>query len=141
VYGVLDTRNGRLRLARAGHPYPLHLRPGGTIAEVLSVGGLLGLADLPFDFAETEVWLAPGDKLLLYTDGAEDALLKREGPKADEPAFTAHLQQWARLPGPEFIHAAREHLDPREGSLHPADDATLLLLEVGQTMITPRTDA
>jgi sigma-B regulation protein RsbU (phosphoserine phosphatase) len=138
VYGIIDARSGRLRLARAGHPYPLHLRRDGTIAEVRSVGSLLGLTDLPSEFAETEVMLGRGDKLLLYTDGAEDALLKRGAANGEEAVFTPDLRRWAGLPATDFIRAAREHLDSREGSLHPTDDATLLLLEASETAPTGR---
>ncbi len=141
VYGIIDTRCGRLRLARAGHPYPVLLRRDGSASEVRSAGSLLGLADLPLDFAETEVMLGRGDKLLLYTDGLEDVLLERDSAGSDEAIFTPHLQRWAKLPATDFVRAAREHLDSREGSLHPADDATLLLLEVGETTATRRADA
>jgi sigma-B regulation protein RsbU (phosphoserine phosphatase) len=139
VYGVIDTRSGRLRVARAGHPYPMHLQPDGTITELRSAGSLLGLADLPTDFGEAEATLVPGDKLLLYTDGAEDALLEPEATERKGVAFTKDLRQWATLSAADFIQAAGEHLDSREGSLHPADDATLLLLEVGETPDTPPT--
>jgi sigma-B regulation protein RsbU (phosphoserine phosphatase) len=141
VYGVVDTRCGLLRLARGGHPYPLHLRRDGTVGELRPAGSLLGLADLPLDFAETEITLSPGDKLVLYTDGVEDVMLSREAAKDDQVVLTEHLRQWAALPAPEMIQALREHLDSREGSLHPADDATVLVLEVREPSATRRPDA
>jgi sigma-B regulation protein RsbU (phosphoserine phosphatase) len=130
VYGVVDTRTSQVTLARAGHPYPLHLRRDGTICEVRSVGSLLGLSEMPVEFAEVRVTLQPGEKLLLYTDGAEDALVVPDPQQRDAVVFTEQLYQWARLPATDFIRAAREHLDSRVGSLHPADDVTLLLLEM-----------
>jgi sigma-B regulation protein RsbU (phosphoserine phosphatase) len=133
VYGIIDTHSGRVRLARAGHPYPLHIRRDGTICEVQSTGTLLGLTEIPAEFTEVGITLEPGDKLLLFTDGAEDALLAPGPAKGDGVTFTPHLRRWARLPAPQFIGEVQEYLDSREGSLHPADDATLLLLGVSET--------
>jgi serine phosphatase RsbU (regulator of sigma subunit) len=127
-YGVLDILSGKLHLARAGHPYALHIRADGGIAELRSEGSLLGLADVATVFQVTTVPLAPGDKVLFYTDGLEDALLL---PRRDDVTrFTPELAQWARLSSANLVAAIAEHLDRREGSLHPADDVTLLVLEV-----------
>lgn len=130
LYGIIDTRSRTLRLARAGHPYPLHLRRDGTIHEVRSTGTLLGLTEIPTDFGEVEVTLGPGDKLLFYTDGAEGALVIPPTSPGGAISFTEQLQAWAQLPAAEFVRRVRDHLDSREGSLHAADDATLLLLEI-----------
>jgi sigma-B regulation protein RsbU (phosphoserine phosphatase) len=129
VYAIIDTRCGQVRLARAGHPYPLHLRRDGSIHEVRSIGTLLGLTDIPAEFGEAQLTLAPGDKLLVYTDGVEDAMLVPTPPRGEGVIFTPQLRQWARLSAAEFVREAQEHLDSCEGSLHPSDDATLLLLE------------
>ena len=130
AYGIIDTRSGECRLARAGHPYPLHIRPDGSIQEVRASGSLLGLPDVPVEFEETRFTVRPGDKLVFYTDGIEDVIVA-PGPRSDEPpGFTPELTQWAGLHAAEFMKAVADHLDRREGSLHPADDITLLLLEV-----------
>ena len=133
VYAVLDTRTGELRLARAGHPYPvLAHRPQvceQRLREVRSAGGLLGLADVPLEFEETAVQLVPGDKLILYTDGAEDVLVRPEAEGADLTEFTANFQGWAALGPAQFVQSLSAHLDNRDGSLFPADDITLVVLE------------
>ncbi len=146
VYGVLDTRTGELCLARAGHPYPVLVRgapgrlgaaeadsgaaAGPLLTEVRSGGGLLGLADVPLDFEETQVRLAPGDKLVLYTDGAEEVLVA-PGADAEATEFTTQFHEWSRLPASELVETFREHIDARAGSLYPADDVTVLVLEAG----------
>lgn len=131
AYGVLDTRTAELTVARAGHPYPLHVRRDGTIAEVRSGGSLLGLADVPAEFEETRLQLAPHEKLILYTDGVEDVLVIPSGQGGDGPTFTTQLGQWAPRPADALLRALGEHLDRREGSLHPADDITIVVLEMG----------
>jgi hypothetical protein len=72
-YGLLDPATGRLDYLCAGHPFPLLRRATGGVEE-LGRGGLpLGLRPrLEAEPAATA--LAPGDVLLLYTDGLPEAL-------------------------------------------------------------------
>ena len=109
-YGLLEPASGRFDFLCAGHPYPLLRRSDGTVAE-LGAGGLpLGLR-AEVEFAEDTVTFAPGDLLLLYTDGVPEAVnavgqafgferlaaLVREGGGARQvhdrvlAAFDAHL--------------------------------------------------
>ncbi|MER5425992.1 PP2C family protein-serine/threonine phosphatase, partial [Streptosporangium roseum] len=56
-----------------GHPPALAIRGSGAVEVVHPAGGLLvGLMDNPA-FATARVRLAPGDGLLLYTDGLTEA--------------------------------------------------------------------
>ncbi|MEU8824692.1 SpoIIE family protein phosphatase [Streptomyces sp. NPDC048636] len=75
LYAVYDPVLRRCALASAGHPPPLLVAPDGT-AEFLEVapGPPLGVGGMPFEMTEVEV--APGSLLVLFTDGlleAEDA--------------------------------------------------------------------
>ncbi|MFB6846611.1 SpoIIE family protein phosphatase [Streptomyces sp. NPDC056373] len=72
LYAVYDPVSRRCSLARAGHPVPALLTPGGQ-AEFLDVpAGLpLGLGGLPFEAVERE--LPEGSVLALYTDGLVEA--------------------------------------------------------------------
>lgn len=130
AYGILNTRTRQLRVARGGHPYGLQIRPTGEVREIRTEGSLLGLADIPTEFEETTVQLTPGEKLIFYTDGMEDVILMPRHAGEDATVFTAQFQEWARLPAAELAVAVEQHLDCREGSLHPADDVTLLVVEV-----------
>jgi PAS domain S-box-containing protein len=68
LYAVYDPVSRRCTLARAGHPAPLMLPPGGAPQEVeLPPGPPLGLGGLPFE--STELVLPEGTVLSLYTDG------------------------------------------------------------------------
>jgi serine phosphatase RsbU (regulator of sigma subunit) len=130
VYAVVDATRLEVRVARAGHPYPLHIMGDGTIREVRSTGGLLGVADIPDEFDEQRVQLNPGDKLILYTDGLEEVFGTSGKNRAEAAEFTNELRQWAALEVGDFMRALGEHLDCLEGSLHPADDLTAIALEV-----------
>jgi serine phosphatase RsbU (regulator of sigma subunit) len=64
----LDPVTGRLRYASAGHPPALRVAPDGTSAWLTgALGPPLGTAWEPRDEAEAQ--LAPGERLLLFTDG------------------------------------------------------------------------
>ncbi len=71
-YGVLDTASGHFTCANAGHNPALLVRADGT-SQWLEEGGLL-LGMMPhIDYPEVSIDLAPGDVLVLYTDGITEA--------------------------------------------------------------------
>ncbi|MFE5807102.1 SpoIIE family protein phosphatase [Streptomyces sp. NPDC056491] len=72
LYIVYDPRTGRARIASAGHPPPLVLRPDGTVETVDAVLGVpLGVGGSPFRM--TEIELPEHSTLALYTDGLIEA--------------------------------------------------------------------
>jgi serine phosphatase RsbU (regulator of sigma subunit) len=77
VLDVLDEGTLAVRLARAGHPYPLALRPRGTPRVLRPAGGPLGIAEEPV-FEELRAMLVSGEGLLLYTDGVTEAVRGRD---------------------------------------------------------------
>lgn len=61
-----------VHLASAGHPLPLLLRRDGEVHSIGEPGHLLGV--LPtIQLSDTTIELAPGDTLVLYTDGLADS--------------------------------------------------------------------
>ena len=129
VYAIYNTKTRELWLARGGHPHPLHIRAGGEIEPIRVGGSLLGLPDIPAEFDELRVRLEPGDKVILFTDGLEEDFFTTPEDQS-LPEISAPLREWAGLGAQEFVEALSMHLDGKEGSLHPADDITLLALEV-----------
>jgi PAS domain S-box-containing protein len=59
-------------LAAGGHPFPLLVRAGGRVEEVVVRGTMLGVESSP-RLEPTRLPLGPGDTLVLYTDGVVDA--------------------------------------------------------------------
>jgi sigma-B regulation protein RsbU (phosphoserine phosphatase) len=87
---ILCERDCRLALACAGHPAPIVRRADGTAAALEIVGPLIGV------FAQLQITssiarLAPGDALILYTDGVSEA--RRDGRLFGDEAILRVIEQ------------------------------------------------
>lgn len=123
VAGLLDCRTRRLRLAVAGHPPAILLRPGHEPKPIEIDGGLLGV--FPDEtYEELALELEPNDRLLLYSDGFEQAFF--EGGSA------RHVDEFGKLAGvldaEQLVEEIAARIDAQSGSLHQADDLTLLCI-------------
>src|SRR5215203_4609867 len=68
-----NTEHGaKITVSRGGHPPPFLLRTDGSIYRVGEPGRAIGVFD-DANLTEQEVSLAPGDALILYTDGVVEA--------------------------------------------------------------------
>jgi sigma-B regulation protein RsbU (phosphoserine phosphatase) len=130
AYAIIDTETLQMQLARGGHPYPVHARATGEIRELQCEGGLLGIDGLEPEFDGRCDQLAPGDKVLFYTDGLEDLFIAGRSERTMQPEFSATLRDWVHLDAENLVAAVSTHLDQQEGSLNPDDDMTLVVAEV-----------
>ncbi|MDY7078598.1 MAG: PP2C family protein-serine/threonine phosphatase [Chloroflexota bacterium] len=73
-YGVIDAVTGALTYCNAGHnpPYLLSTQNGGEERALTKTGMALGVIE-DASWEQRTVQLAPGDLLVLYTDGVTDA--------------------------------------------------------------------
>ncbi|MHC4461889.1 MAG: PP2C family protein-serine/threonine phosphatase [Planctomycetota bacterium] len=69
-YCLLNTKTLQLTYSRAGHPYPILIRPEGKVEQLEIQGSLLGIFGQA-EYIQQTVQLQTGDKILLYSDGAE----------------------------------------------------------------------
>ncbi|MET9684084.1 SpoIIE family protein phosphatase [Streptomyces coeruleorubidus] len=120
LYAVYDPVSRRCTLARAGHPLPLVVPPGGPARQLdLPSGPPLGVGGLPFESAEVE--LREGSILSFHTDGL---LLSRD---RDVDASHRMLRESLSVPSDsldETCDRVLHALLPPGGS---ADDVALLL--------------
>jgi len=68
----IDTRTGQVGIVQCGHPHPVLMRADGSTSLVGDGGMPVGLLDDP-DFGQYSVHLAPGDRLLAFSDGFSEA--------------------------------------------------------------------
>jgi len=123
LYLRLDPARGRAVMARAGHPPPLLRRPDGRVRVLDLAGGpLLGI-DAGASYPTTEVALAPGSVLALYTDG----LVETPGVDIEEgvAAVAARLAEHGGRGLEEVADALVGRYAAAEDRL---DDVALLLL-------------
>jgi serine phosphatase RsbU (regulator of sigma subunit) len=127
LYGIIDVETLEVTIARAGHPAPLILRANGALETIDCDGPLLGIfPDEPFVASTAK--LAPGDRLLLYTDGIEVAFC--EDQVVDSERWREELMARKDLPTEDLLGAFAARIDNETGSLAPKDDLTVIVLEV-----------
>jgi sigma-B regulation protein RsbU (phosphoserine phosphatase) len=72
-YATLDTESMRLRWCNAGHNAPILARADGTILRLSDGGPAFTRLFRDTGYAEREIALMPGDRLVLFTDGVSEA--------------------------------------------------------------------
>ncbi|MGL4553037.1 MAG: PP2C family protein-serine/threonine phosphatase [Gemmataceae bacterium] len=122
AYGLLNTADGTVQVARAGHPYPLHVPRDGDVTLWKQDGMLLGFAEARYPCHTHR--LEPGDKLVLYTDGVDEA--RFEGHPVGADSLVACAARHRALPVAEFVAALARDLFAGQTV---SDDLTLLALE------------
>ncbi|MCY2931451.1 MAG: PP2C family protein-serine/threonine phosphatase [Planctomycetota bacterium] len=128
VYAVVNTRTLELTYCRAGHPVPVVFHADGTWDCLDAPGALLGVAPHQ-EFSSSRYQLTPGDRVVLYTDGAEDSL--RPGGTSGEPeSFARLIEPWAALPREQMLLQLVDLFESRSRAGAVRDDVTLVLLDV-----------
>lgn len=126
-YCLLNTETLEMTFARAGHPYPVLLRRGQEPKQLEVRGSLLGVFK-EAEYSENKIQLQQGDKILLYSDGAEPFI----GSYDDLTGFH-FMKEFVELKDLQIIEmmdrfnvmAQNQNIDPSE-----VDDITTLGLEI-----------
>jgi sigma-B regulation protein RsbU (phosphoserine phosphatase) len=127
IYGVLDPAKGHFAYVNCGHIAPLLFHAGGGVEQLKTGGPVLspGLGDSPYRADEIE--LAPGDLLLLYTDGVVE-IEAENGEDFGEERLRAIMQRSLHLPGSEIVRALIRATREFSGSDEYQDDFTLVIV-------------
>lgn len=128
-YAILDIRKKTLTFVNAGHNPPLLLSSGSERISLLKARGIaLGVID-EVDLEPVEVQLAPGDTLVLYTDGVTEATDEHDREYGVE-RLSAIVQSSRGLPAKDLIAAIVSDVTAFAGSRPQFDDITLMVLKV-----------
>lgn len=133
VYCVIDTSTGHAAMASAGHPPPVILRASGETELVESSGGLLGVFEGE-SYEDVQFQLLPGDRLLIYSDGFEQAFPgDPSGTRQARLPSKRYLDEFAAVraapTAAALVQQIARRVDMQFGSVHQADDLTLLVVE------------
>jgi sigma-B regulation protein RsbU (phosphoserine phosphatase) len=127
-YAALDTGTGRLTYVNAGHNRPLWVKAGsGEIQELAARGIALGVVE-EVELEERELDLAPGDLLVLYTDGVTEAMDTQGQPFGQarlEEVLAANREGSAE----QILAAVEEAVQAFAGKAPQSDDLTLLVVK------------
>ncbi len=131
-YGVLDPASGELVWASAGHnPMLVYRRDGGRLESFptrgIPVGAVRGGA-IRRTLQDHALRLAPGDLLVQYTDGINEAF----DPRGEEQFGFERLEQTITATAPagadSVLASVRGALQKWTGDGPPQDDETLLVV-------------
>jgi len=124
-----DDTTGRLRYANCGHLPPLFLRADGTVERLTPTATVLGMFE-EWDCSVSETRLAPGDTLLLFTDGATEAR-NAQGEEFGEGRLLDALSCRNNLPVSPLVWELQWAIRSFSGNrLH--DDLTLVAARFGR---------
>lgn len=125
VFLAILERTGCLRYSNGGHNPPLWIGQQGRVNQLTEGGPLLGLLKDAV-YQEGVIRMAPGDLLLLYTDGVTEA----ENPQGETWGLL-QLLDWASRhagePPGELERALLTTVTQFSAGRRPADDLTVLL--------------
>jgi sigma-B regulation protein RsbU (phosphoserine phosphatase) len=135
VYAIVNCRSREVRLAGAGHPPPLLLGADGSSRAIEPAGGLLGVFE-DETYAQVSFEIAVGDRLLMYSDGFEQAFPTAQADayerKLPNNRYREEFEQLAAASSPtDMVKTISQRLDDQTGSLHQLDDLTMLCMRAG----------
>jgi sigma-B regulation protein RsbU (phosphoserine phosphatase) len=124
----LDPTTRTLTYINAGHNAPMLLRTSGGL-ERLDAGGLPIGIQAKAAYQSGSVVLAPGDWLVIFTDGVIEALNTR-GDEYGEPRLLGTVATAASATPADMMARIMSDLDVFVGNTPQHDDMTCLLLKV-----------
>ena len=126
-YCLLNIKTLELTYARAGHPYPILIRDGRSLEQLEIRGSLLGVFEQA-EFPQQTIKLKPGDKLLLYSDGA-DSLIGGFSNRVGF-CFTKEFEEIKHLPIDGMLDIFNSHIQNQGIEQAEIDDITMVGLEI-----------
>jgi sigma-B regulation protein RsbU (phosphoserine phosphatase) len=127
VAAIIDPQGCQIRLSSAGHPRPILLRErGASVMKIASDIPLLIEQDMIYD-RHTTVALSPGERMLLFTDGASESV-DPTGKPLDDQGLCELAAECPTETGPAFLRCVLSAITGyAAGGLK--DDIALMLIE------------
>lgn len=125
--GVLDLTTGELRYSNAGHNPPVIIRHN-TQPEMLEKTKSIpvGLFE-DFNYIESSIYLKPGDKLFLYTDGVTEAE-NSSNELYGEQKMISVIKSGIELSPKELIVAIEADISSHVAGFAQSDDITMMTI-------------
>ena len=144
TYAVIDLDTATMVFARAGHTPLVYLPAPATTgarrhAQILTPDGMvLGLRVpniehlFPHHLHEQSLQLAPGDVIVLYTDGISEAM-NPEGDLFGEPRLSQIIEEHGHLDVTELRERVLREVEAFAGAADQNDDLTMILMKIEES--------
>lgn len=131
-YAVVNRISGQFVYSNAGHPRPLlYNYTDGNLQELDTEGFLLGVMDDNITFEQKEIKLNDSHRLVIYTDGVNEAIDSSGAMYGDDRVRMRLLERADNTPQ-EFLSALYKDLKKYAGSEVFEDDITVLVMDYKQ---------
>ncbi len=125
-YGILDTRNQSLTFANAGHDNPFVMNRGVQKSRLKAGGIPLGMME-EFSFEHDVVAIAPGDTIVMYSDGIPEAMNEQEDFFGEEQ-LASLLAKHHALTTAGLMEKIIEEVKTFTGTTPQSDDMTIVVV-------------
>lgn len=128
-YGVYHVHTRKLRFINAGHTLPLLYRPSlASCSSLLNANLPVGLF-VPPSFEDAEIQLQPEDRLLLYTDGINEAE-NAEGEQFGIERLIQYILEHSELSPKELLNQVLNQVTTFAEGQEQKDDITMMVVQV-----------
>ncbi|MFA4860107.1 SpoIIE family protein phosphatase [Methanoregula sp.] len=128
-YGVIDKETLTLTYVNAGHNPPIVLRKEtGEIEELALTGVAIGALE-DAEYTQESIPLAPGDVVVLYTDGITEAVNDKE-EMFDVPRLIETIRKNGNSSSQEIVNEIISAVFSFSGTQPQYDDITLMVVKV-----------
>ena len=128
TYGIYTISTGEISYCNAGHNPPIILKTDGTAMELpMSQDPLMGaLEDMTYH--DVNMKLEPGETLVMFTDGVNEAMNKDYQEFGDD-RLVASLQKCSGQNCQQIIDTVKADVASFVGEMEQSDDITLFALK------------
>ena len=126
--GLLELSSGKMTYVNAGHNPPLLKRADGQFEYLRDRTGFVLAGMEGVKYRQNTLSIAPGDRLLLYTDGVTEAT-DPDQQLYGEARLQAFMNRHADGATASVLRELRKDIDVFAGSAPEFDDITMLLLD------------
>lgn len=128
LVGTINCATGALELINAGHENPMVVHKGGTVETLDMIGGP-PFCVINFPYQAERFLLAPGDTLVVITDGATEAANEANALFGVEGVIAA-LKEGLDGTAPGRAQNLAKKVREFEGTSDPSDDLTIFTLRL-----------
>jgi phosphoserine phosphatase RsbU/P len=123
---ILDIKTGEIEYTNAGHNPPYLIKSGREPVEITERHGP-PLAISEIEYSSSTMTMSPGDSLMIYTDGVNEAMNSRHEQFGNENLATV-LQAHNQASPQQYIDEIKHALDKFTAGFEQSDDITMLAI-------------